>query len=188
MALELTVGGIRQVELDIKNTLSNLWDLTATYGSAAFNGLPRWLDPLGIPKFIIGLEAFISPTVTVPQPNRPFNFLDNGDKLEGVAYYIVRNAADSYETRLLNDPWRNPRLQPRTASSRLPPVHGNALQGPLKVECSPPPQQALGGQELRFEPPKFGSGIESRSLPILGSGRLSTRSPGRLHDLPLPSR
>jgi hypothetical protein len=42
--------------------------------------------------------------------------------------------------------WRNGRLQPKSAFSRLPPVHGGDLEGQLRVELtSSPSRQRMAG-------------------------------------------
>ena len=59
--------------------------------------MPLWRDTKGVVKRLIGLEAFLDPSLTIPLKDRPIAVRDDGDKLEGDAWYIIRNAANSYE-------------------------------------------------------------------------------------------
>jgi hypothetical protein len=112
-----------RMELDLKNTLTNLFDTKVTYGIAAYNNFVKWVDPAGIKKYIIGVEAYI-PNATVPQPNLSFNIVDSDSKLSSDSYYIVRNAAASYE--LIHIPLLD---YPSMVSVRT------AIQSPFSDEC-----------------------------------------------------
>lgn len=93
------VTGAAQPELDVINFLSNLWNISkVSYTIAPYNRMPLWFDEAGTAKRIIGLESFVN-NDTKPQPGRLLNVLDPsiGSRLEGNAWYLLRNAADSYE-------------------------------------------------------------------------------------------
>ena len=46
---------------------------------------------------LFGLKSLLGATTTIPPFDRSFNLLDSGDKLEEDTWYILGNAADSYE-------------------------------------------------------------------------------------------
>jgi hypothetical protein len=117
---------VARLELNLKNFLSNQFDMKVTYGIASYNNFAKWIDPAGIRKYIIGVEAFITPEVTVPQTNLSFNILGDNDKLTGDAYYIVRNAAASYEVI---------HIPPDRATSMV--AVRTAIQSPFSDECPP---------------------------------------------------
>jgi hypothetical protein len=50
-----------------------------------------------IGKRLFGLKSFLGATTSIPLVDRSFKLLNSGDKLEEDAWYILGNAADSYE-------------------------------------------------------------------------------------------
>jgi hypothetical protein len=89
--------GVGVPELDILNYLSNLWNMSVEYTIAPYGRMPLWYDVNGTGKRIIGVESFLGAKTTIPQVGRPFDLLDTGAKLQGHAWYFLRNAAASYE-------------------------------------------------------------------------------------------
>jgi hypothetical protein len=116
--------GLAHTELDTRNFLSNWYNARVTYGISAYNDFDKWADPNGVRKRISGLEAFITPQVTVPRPNFPFDILDEGGKLTNDAYYLVRNAPESYQLI---------RIPPQRTLGMV--AVRTAIQSPFKDEC-----------------------------------------------------
>jgi hypothetical protein len=89
--------GASNIEIDVKNTVSNYWDMPGAYGISAYNDMPRWRDLQGPAKRLIGMELSLTQGFASPKPDRPIVLVDNSKVWEGDAYYFTRNAADSYE-------------------------------------------------------------------------------------------
>ena len=118
--------GTSSPELDAKITASNYWNMTATYGIAAYNNMPQWLDLTGPLKRLIGIEAVLAPSTTTPKPDRPIVLLNGGAKYEGDAYYFTRNAADSYQLIHI----------PRLTATGMVAVRAEAVS-PFPEDCNP---------------------------------------------------
>jgi hypothetical protein len=124
--------GVGVAEFDVLNYLSNHWNMDVGYTITSYNGMPIWYDEDGIGKRIIGLESFLSESTTIPLVNRSFNLRDQGDKLEGNAWYIVRNAAASYELIHILQVVTSPMTAVRAVATS---PFSNAAFGDLK-ECN----------------------------------------------------
>jgi hypothetical protein len=117
--------GVGEPELDYLNSLRNEWNLPTTYGIAAYNNIPKWVAANGAIRHLIGVESFTS--ATEPKPDLPFVLLQGGGKLEGDAYYFIRNAADSYKLVHI------PRL---TTGTGMLAVRAEAVS-PFPDDCTP---------------------------------------------------
>jgi hypothetical protein len=116
--------GLASVEVDAKNSLTNGWNMDVIYGIVAYNNMPSWTTSNGALKRIIGLEAFFSRNTLDPRPKRSFNLLAEGGKLEGNGWYILRNAADSFQLVRIPNVVDTPMVAVRTAA-----------QSPFADEC-----------------------------------------------------
>jgi hypothetical protein len=119
------VTGVSELELNYLNSLRNEWNLPTTYGIAAYNNMPYWVPATGLIRYLIGVESFVS--ATEPKPDLPFVIRENGGKLEGDAYYFIRNAADSYKLVHI------PRL---TTGTGMLAVQAEAVS-PFADDCNP---------------------------------------------------
>jgi hypothetical protein len=89
--------GVGFAELDLKSTLSFNWDMSLGYGIAPYSNMALWTDENGAGRRIIGMESFVGDDTPAPLSDRSFDMLEQGSKMEGDGWYIIRNAAVSYQ-------------------------------------------------------------------------------------------
>jgi hypothetical protein len=89
-------SGDSVTELATADFLSNLWGFQATYPIAPYNSpMPLVFDSTGRGRRLIGVESFRGRSPL--QPGRSAIVLDTGAFMEGDGWFIVRNAASSYQ-------------------------------------------------------------------------------------------
>ena len=117
--------GVGETELEVKDSLANTWNLPIGYVIAAYNNIPVWYGETGSGKRIIGLMSFIGSGATTPLLDRSFVMLEQGSMVEGDGWYILRNAADSYELIHIPNVVPTPMVAVRAAA-----------QSPFPDECN----------------------------------------------------
>lgn len=111
------------VELDLADALASAWRGEVSYIIAPYNApMPIAYDAEGRGRRLIGLEAWNSTSPLHADHN--LDVLENGSRLEGGAWFYLRNAASSYELRRI--PWlmRTPMVAVR-----------DAVASPFAKEC-----------------------------------------------------
>ena len=85
------------IELDVTDTLTQAWQSPVGYIITSYSApMPIWYGDDGRGRRIIGLHANINPGPVAPTPGHSFAMLDNGNRLEGEAWYFLRDKPYSY--------------------------------------------------------------------------------------------
>ena len=114
------------IELDVSDTLAQAWGMPVGYIITSYSGpMPIWYGADGRGRRIIGLHANIGASQTVPVPGHSFAMLDTGARLEGDAWYFLRDKP--YSFRLFKLP---PVMTTRMASLRA------AVSSPFASDCN----------------------------------------------------
>jgi len=116
-----------EVELDVSDTLAQAWGTPVGYLITSYSApMPLWYGADGRGRRIIGFEAFIAKAQAAPVAAHSFSVLDNGARLEGGAWYFVRDAAHSYRLFRVPEVMGKPMVSLRTAASSPFPDECNA--------------------------------------------------------------
>jgi poly(A) polymerase len=82
-------------DLDLRDFLVDAWRVQVDYIIAAYNDMAKIRDGVGSERLVIGLEAFIPPRAQMPVGHLSLSV--GYGRLDGGAWYLVRDAAGHYE-------------------------------------------------------------------------------------------